>query len=61
MAADGLIKGLIKQKNETFIKQLNLIDISRNVNGTVRSTGTILSHIVPEGVCETAAKTTMPN
>jgi hypothetical protein len=28
MAADGLTKGLIKQKNKTFIRQLNLVDIS---------------------------------
>jgi hypothetical protein len=27
MPADGLIKGLIKQKNNRFIKQLNLVDI----------------------------------
>jgi hypothetical protein len=27
MPADGLIKGLIKQKNNRFIEQLNLVDI----------------------------------
>jgi hypothetical protein len=27
MSADRLIKGLIKQKNNRFIKQLNLVDI----------------------------------
>jgi hypothetical protein len=27
MPADGLTKGLIKQKNNRFIEQLNLIDI----------------------------------
>jgi hypothetical protein len=28
MPADGLIKGLTKQKNDRFIEQLNLVDIS---------------------------------
>jgi hypothetical protein len=28
MPADGLIKGLTKQKNNRFIEQLNLVDIS---------------------------------
>jgi hypothetical protein len=27
MPADGLIKSLIKQKNDRFIEQLNLVDI----------------------------------
>ena len=63
MAADGLTKGLTKQKNETFMKQLNLVDVSKNVEneGIERSAGTVWSHTVPEGVCETDAKTTMPD
>jgi hypothetical protein len=31
MPADGLIKSLTKQKNERFIEQLNLVDISNRL------------------------------
>ena len=32
MPADGLIKTLIKQKNDAFMRQLNLINISDKLN-----------------------------
>ena len=32
MPADGLIKTLIKQKNDAFIRQLNLINILNKLN-----------------------------
>jgi hypothetical protein len=60
MPADGLIKGLTKQKNDRFIEQLNLVDISTRLGSisakdskiaTGSSGIAIAEPAVPRGVC----------
>ena len=64
MPADGLIKTLIKQKNDAFIRQLNLINISDKLN-PIRpnsdnedrrrgATGSAINTADPGGVYKTA-------
>jgi hypothetical protein len=66
MPADGLTKGLIKQKNEIFIKQLNLVDISDRLGpittrdskvATVSSGSAIAEPADSGGVCQTSRDT----
>jgi hypothetical protein len=66
MPADGLTKGLTKQKNEVFIKQLNLVDISdrlgpittRDSKVATASSGSATAEPAdPGGVCQTSRDT----
>jgi hypothetical protein len=52
MPADGLTKGLTKQKNNTFKKQLNLVDIFEKVEIS-SATGAAGPAPAPGGVCQT--------
>jgi hypothetical protein len=63
MPADGLIKSLTKQKNDRFIKQLNLVDIltrlgpisAKDSKVATESSGTATAEpTVPRGVCQTS-------
>jgi hypothetical protein len=60
MPADGLTKGLIKQKNDRFIEQLNLVDIltrlgpksAKDSKVVIGSSGTaIIEPADSRGVC----------
>jgi hypothetical protein len=60
MPADRLIKGLTKQKNDRFIEQLNLVDISIRLGSKLAkdskivtgSSGTAITEPAdPRGVC----------
>jgi hypothetical protein len=63
MPADGLTKGLMKQKNDRFIEQLNLVDISTRLGPisakdskvVTGSSGTATAEpAVSKGVCQTS-------
>jgi hypothetical protein len=65
MPADGLIKGLTKQKNNRFIEQLNLVDILtrlgsisvKNSKIATESSGTATTEpAVSRGVCQMSCK-----
>jgi hypothetical protein len=65
MPADGLIKGLTKQKNNRFIEQLNLVDIStrlgpisaKNSKVVIESSETATAEpAVSRRVCQTLYK-----
>jgi hypothetical protein len=69
MPADGLIKGLTKQKNNRFIEQLNLVDIStrlgpisvKNSKVATESLGTATAEpAVSREVCQTSRKAKAP-
>jgi hypothetical protein len=69
MPADRLIKGLIKQKNDRFIEQLNLVDIStrlgpilaKNSKVVIESSETATAEpAVPRRVCQTLHKAKAP-
>jgi hypothetical protein len=66
MPADGLTKGLTRQKNEIFIKQLNLVNISDRLGPTTTrdskvATASLESAITEPadsgGVCQTSRDT----
>jgi hypothetical protein len=63
MPADGLIKGLTKQKSNRFIEQLNLVDIltrlgpisAKDSKVATGSSGTAITEPAdPGGVCQTS-------
>jgi hypothetical protein len=65
MPADGLTKGLTKQKNDRFIEQLNLVDISTRLGPisakdskvVTGSLGTAIAESADSGgVCQTLYK-----
>jgi hypothetical protein len=69
MPADGLTKDLTKQKNDRFIEQLNLVDISTRLGPisvkdskvATGSSGTATAEpAVPERVCQTSCEAKAP-
>jgi hypothetical protein len=69
MPADGLTKGLTKQKNDRFIEQLNLVDIltrlgpisAKDSKVATGSSGTATAEpAVPAGVCQTSREAKAP-
>jgi hypothetical protein len=69
MPADRLTKGLTKQKNDRFIEQLNLVDISTRLGpisaknskvATGSSETATAEPAVPRGVCQTSREAKAP-
>jgi hypothetical protein len=69
MPADGLTKGLTKQKNNRFIEQLNLVDIStrlgpKSAKDSKIVTGSLETAIAepadPGRVCQTSREAKAP-
>jgi hypothetical protein len=54
MPADGLIKGLIKQKNNRFIEQLNLLDILTRLGSILAKDSKIVTESLEAATTEPA-------
>jgi hypothetical protein len=52
MPADGLIKSLIKQKNNRFIEQLNLVDISTRLGPILAKNSKIVIESLETAIIE---------